>query len=1247
MAFHRLHVWCLLLAIGASCERADVDLDDLPVPAPAPAPQPEPAPGTTSPTYPTLTFSGNTTFFGSGSIIIPTGASFQDQCGAVSAYGLVYDVLRAEDWLAKNGYQRITVHYVYRGEKASPNRCMPTSASVPPSPSGSAAWNDGCDFNVSGAEPVKLVNNTEASTPADDTTLTSTSSTSRSDVYPTYAAVAVTNSVTEVGYLGGPFVIQSGSDATTFGKLLQGAITALDDNNNAIDFTPFRTTGTCSALGAEFHVNLHRAQYGFWAEDNEDFTAAPPRLALLDQNQAGYTNTVYSGIMQSYLSNAGLGFSTAIGCPIGGYNVANKTLCPNGTTPGQIFDLFDFADLSNNLVNAVGSNGKPLYGALWTPHWDTSATSTKAPNAHETAAATNVRTFLGSAQTGLFAECASIEGFEGDYDNGPINEQATSQFLTCVNNGSGGCSATPAKEGIDKDTTGTVFNQLKNCSDPSEAAGNSCAYYGYPGDSYSQTGDYIWNAATGSVQSFEPAPETDSIYRPLVRPVISSVKSLVIADLASPAAARAMITNDLAAYGYMNSNVNIGQIHYMSGHNLSGDVGGNLLILQTLLQLGNGAANNPPTTTEVARAAPILTTVGTGPAILQGTLDLVSPTPPTPTIGSDADISVFSFPFVVGHMYAIPVGSAGGNVTTTGEAFSRATRLFDAANEIPPAVYGGCGAPFGSSCRTVFTTTGTGRFPTGGGGSGSTASYTFVSSSNRAALTTALIGSGATLANSTLDTLLTDVIKAPLGGVDRSAVAVATPSGNTTSADGVSGANRPTMIYFGAADGMLHAVCAAAQAGTGCDVEGRELWAFLPRVQLPMLRFNKQWIEGSPHLVDAFGDFYGTGVPSFKTILTFHTGTGAFLNNNAATVADQLPAVYALDITDPTQPRVLWEYTVPNPSQPREFELGQGLTIAMGNITTQNGEPEAVTFVETNNGNVCTSGCGSSTAGGAGAVVIALNTATGAELWTQPFGYLYTSAGKIDSPPVPTSAVPGGAVGVDLQLTGSVSALVFGDIVGDLWKLNPANGSSFYGSGVPLYEAPATEEPVGVTPSIYAVAGTQFAAFATGGYVDFTDNGSASNLWSGSNQYMVSVDLSSSIGDLTETSTSTTNGIANVPIHQTLGAGEKGFAALAVVGNELVLVTSSSDVNNSSYGVSSTGTAQAFQVGTGGVIVQTNAATAINGGAAPIASDGTNLYASSGTAIAQVPSPTGEGTGTAVNGQTGPKGERLLFLRTQ
>ncbi len=397
--------------------------------------------------------------------------------------------------------------------------------------------------------------------------------------------------------------------------------------------------------------------------------------------------------------------------------------------------------------------------------------------------------------------------------------------------------------------------------------------------------------------------------------------------------------------------------------------------------------------------------------------------------------------------------------------------------------------------------------------------------------------------------------------------------------------------------------------------------------------------------IDAFGDFYGTGVPGFKTILTFQTGTGASINNNGASVANRLPAVYALDVTDPTAPRVVWEYTVPTPATPRAFELGQGLTVAMGNIATANGVLAPVTFVETNNGNICTTGC-SGNAGGAGVVVVAINTATGAELWSKPFGYLYAAAGTLDTPPAPTTAVPGGAVGVDTQLNGTISALVFGDIVGDLWKLNPATGSGDYGPSTPLYHAVAAEQPIGGTPAIYAVGGIQFAAFATGGYVDCSDTGSASSLWSGSNQYVVSVDLSSSVGDLTEASTSTTNGIANVPIHQQLAAGDKAFAQLAVVGNELVLVTDSTDVNNSTYGLAATGSEQALQLAP--AASSWSITRRPRSAAAPRRSPPTTPASTRRRAAAsrRCRAPAALGNGTAVEGKVGPKGQRLLFLRT-
>ena len=116
------------------------------------------------------------------------------------------------------------------------------------------------------------------------------------------------------------------------------------------------------------------------------------------------------------------------------------------------------------------------------------------------------------------------------------------------------------------------------------------------------------------------------------------------------------------------------------------------------------------------------------------------------------------------------------------------------------------------------------------------------------------------------DSAIVGISSPALGGVDRSTVAVIPSS---TLVNGT----RQTMAYFGATDGMLHAVCVSV--GGNCDVIGRELWAYLPRTELGLVRYNKARIDGSPRVMDVFGDFTGTGAAKrWRTVLVFQTGTG-------------------------------------------------------------------------------------------------------------------------------------------------------------------------------------------------------------------------------------------------------------------------------------------------------------------------------------------------------------------------------------
>jgi type IV pilus assembly protein PilY1 len=74
----------------------------------------------------------------------------------------------------------------------------------------------------------------------------------------------------------------------------------------------------------------------------------------------------------------------------------------------------------------------------------------------------------------------------------------------------------------------------------------------------------------------------------------------------------------------------------------------------------------------------------------------------------------------------------------------------------------------------------------------------------------------------------------------------------------------------------------------------KELWAFVPPGQLPLLQSNNAMVDSSPVVIDAFGDFDGSGVRTWHTVLVASAGGG---NRE----------VFALDITNPMKPILLWD----------------------------------------------------------------------------------------------------------------------------------------------------------------------------------------------------------------------------------------------------------------------------------------------------------------------------------------------------
>jgi hypothetical protein len=1173
------------------------------------------------------------TTFKAGSLIIPTTATYQHDCGATAVYGLVYDVMRANAWLATQGYPKIKIYYSYKDTKASPNRCTPTNLHVGPSYTGSGVvlhdhpkWNDGCDFSVQDPNntPVKQIDNNAGDLLASDIDIVTVDTSSKSTVFPRWPSKTITHTtspatnVHTVRYYGGPFIIAD-KDAITFAKLLRGTLVAKDSSGNNIDFSPFRQAiGTCTfgtTVGG--YVRIHRAKVSFTAPTPRIFQSAPPRLALLADNTAAMTKTVSKGILEQYLQNAGLSFTGAFGCAPGGVNVANATLCPIGDNRGQVFDFFDFADIKNGKLAATDVSGKPVYKMIWAPHWQTYGTTSSDPTANEKTAIENIATFI-NGQAGLMGECHSIEALEGAYDNGSADERGNlpnnagtgigGQFQTCLKSGAVCAASQTLKYGVNKNPSQQLTSMRQNCTDPTLNNNAECMYYSYPGDGFAQSGDYLWDPKLGTVRSFLPNTAQNAIYRPGVLPLISGVKSLNKSLLTNNGTARAMVVTDYSTRSNKDNDPNKGNVLYVAGHDLTGVVSGTKLILQTLLLLGEAPIVYQ--SFEVSRSNPIVAPINGEQVIVQGTVENVVPDPPTPVMTNSIDATNFTFPSTIGHMRAFRLTGTGA-INTSAQNFSTAAALFDTNALIPTASYAGCGTYYNSTCRSVFTNTAAGFNP----------ARVELKSANLATLGP-IMAPGLTATEHAIlvqrvlagieDDSNPGTFLSKLGGVDRSTVAIVPQSI-------LAGTTRPTMIYFGASDGMIHAVCGSVLSGV-CDVLGRELWAYIPRTQLPKLRLNAGRIDSSPRVYEMFGDFFNTGTRSFHTILLFHTSTP-----DDSTLVNDQPGVYALDITDPRDPKIIWEYTTP--ASPTALELGQGLVVAAGKVNIS-GNNKLVAFAQTNNGGT----------GGSGMVVTAINIETGAQIWSS--GYTHPAPRNVANPTVPATGIPGGAIALDRLGNGFVNDIVFGTLYGDIFDLDAATGTNKYGS-TPLFRMSADMKPFGASLALYSLGGQPFAVGVTGGYVDQT----AATQWSSGTQSAVAVSLTTPTSPappatlpLTENS-----GAPYVPVKIDFAAGEKAFAQAQVVGDQIFFTTDTADVNSDTYGTNNTNTGKVYQAAVGSSTVITTTTT--RGGASYVGVSGNNVYTSGSDKTAQLGVSSSGNAGEVIN-TPAPQVSRRLWLRT-
>ena len=272
-----------------------------------------------------------------------------------------------------------------------------------------------------------------------------------------------------------------------------------------------------------------------------------------------------------------------------------------------------------------------------------------------------------------------------------------------------------------------------------------------------------------------------------------------------------------------------------------------------------------------------------------------------------------------------------------------------------------------------------------------------------------------------------------------SPVIVGAPNGNATAlgttyaAFQAANANRTPVVYIGANDGMLHCFNL---------VTGAEMWAFIPYNLVPKLKNMSGWdsatssryykhdyyVEGTPTVSDA----YING--AWKTILMCGQGNG-----KGSTGAGGLNYYFALDVTDPANPLVLWEakdkYTMGETwSTPAFGQVLDGTTYRW------------VAFVG--------SGYDNDTSRTVGNRFYIIQLDTGAILKTLTVtADVNTSLSSKCSNPYANIqvTVPGSPTAIDVDGNGRTDYVYFGDLDGRLYRLKLTSSSSSSWSLTAIY----------------------------------------------------------------------------------------------------------------------------------------------------------------------------------------------------
>ena len=257
-------------------------------------------------------------------------------------------------------------------------------------------------------------------------------------------------------------------------------------------------------------------------------------------------------------------------------------------------------------------------------------------------------------------------------------------------------------------------------------------------------------------------------------------------------------------------------------------------------------------------------------------------------------------------------------------------------------------------------------------------------------------------------------------------------------------ANRAKTVFVGANDGMLHAFNADT---------GQERWAFVPTAVIPNLwtladrqyaTKHTNYVNGPPTIGDVYD---GT---NWRTILVGGLNGGG-------------RAYYALDVTNPASPQLLWELSVSDLSnlgysygQPRITKLANGTWVVMFSSGYNNVSP-----------------------GNGFGYLFVRDAITGAAVKTMTTG--------IGSTSVPSGLARISVWADDGNVNNTGKYVYGGDLMGNVWRFDP-NGADTSGMQFAvLRDQFANPQPITAAPELGLINNKRIVFVGTGKYLEIAD----------------------------------------------------------------------------------------------------------------------------------------------------------------